>query len=151
MRLSTNIYLEDSMPFFVDLTKNGNLSFLVTSTSPPLLSMTPKWIAARQILDCWNNRKWTLLRIHSLYNLLHDARCLFSVGQTHHIIKESSPNLPFLIQTVSRTVISAGAKTKSELILERWMKRIRHKHPNKNILTCCRLHLYTYLSVWSHT
>lgn len=52
IRLGTNIYLKDSMPFFVALTKNGNLSVLVMSTSPPLLSMDPKWIAARQILDC---------------------------------------------------------------------------------------------------
>lgn len=58
MRPSTNIYLKDSMPFFVPLTKNGNLSILVTSTSPPLLSITPKWIAALQILDCWNKRKF---------------------------------------------------------------------------------------------
>lgn len=64
IRPSTNIYLNDSMPFFVALTKNGNLSILVMSTSPPLLSMTPKWIAALQILDCWNDKKkqkkWTV-------------------------------------------------------------------------------------------
>lgn len=56
IRPSTNIYLKDSMPFFVPLTKNGNLSILVTSTNPPLLSITPKWIAALQILDCWDKR-----------------------------------------------------------------------------------------------
>lgn len=50
--LYTNIYLKESTPFFVALTKNGNLSVLVMSTSPPLLSMAPKWIAALQILDC---------------------------------------------------------------------------------------------------
>lgn len=45
-------YLSDSTPFLVALTKKGNLSVLVTSTSPPLLSMAPWWMAALQILDC---------------------------------------------------------------------------------------------------
>lgn len=50
------LYLNDSMPFFVDRTKKGCLSILVTWTSPPLLSMAPEWIAALQILDCWNHK-----------------------------------------------------------------------------------------------
>lgn len=54
--LTCSFYLNDSMPFFVDLTKRGCLSILVTWTSPPLLSMAPEWIAALQILDCWNHK-----------------------------------------------------------------------------------------------
>lgn len=53
--LTCSLYLNDSMPFFVDLTKNGCLSILVMWTRPPLLSMAPEWIAALQILDCWEH------------------------------------------------------------------------------------------------
>lgn len=54
--LARSLYLNDSMPFFVDLTNTGCLSILVTCTRPPLLSMAPEWIAALQILDCWNHK-----------------------------------------------------------------------------------------------
>lgn len=53
--LTCSLYLNDSMPFFVDPTKNGCLSVLVMWTRPPPLSMAPEWIAALQILDCWEH------------------------------------------------------------------------------------------------
>lgn len=54
---STCLYLNDSMPFFVDRTKKGCLSILVTWISPPLLSMAPEWMAALQMLDCWKHKR----------------------------------------------------------------------------------------------
>lgn len=64
LRLRVKTYLRDSMPFFAAFTKNGNFSILVMSTTPPLLLMTPKWIAALQILDCWNSKNWTLIKTY---------------------------------------------------------------------------------------
>lgn len=81
--ISRNMYLRDSMPFFVARTKKGNLSFLVTSTSPPLLSIAPKWIAARQILDFWN--KWTNMHLQiSIYETytIKDVWCLLFLRWT---------------------------------------------------------------------
>lgn len=104
------------MPFFVALTKKGSFSILVMSTSPPLLSITPKWIAARQILDCWDQKKKYIY----LSVFIHRINCCmmrsFAVNawQTHHVIIESSPDFSFLIHAVSWTNVSVVGD-KSEL------------------------------------
>lgn len=102
------VYLKDSTSFLVDLTKKGKLSFLVTSTKPPLLSMTPWWIAARQILDCCKNQE----------NKCSEKKntCCNTVGNfprlqvTYHIIKQCAPHSGSTVLAVGWAVIPNGNK-----------------------------------------
>lgn len=103
--LACSLYLNDSMPFFVDLTKNGCLSILVMWTRPPLLSMAPEWIAALQILDCWEQNST------SVGNTSGANATIINDGATHHIVEKSSPHFPFLIHAIGRTFIPADAQT----------------------------------------
>ena len=156
------------MPFLVALTKNGNLSILVTSTKPPLLSTAPKWMAARQILDSCDKYSEEWHEGHSLSMFVQCRNVRFRM--TYHIIKESTPHISFLIQNSLQDIYIC--RFKKELATRHWFelgritviiikqkiyiqttykKNTTYTYIKQEILTCCKLLLCTCHAAWFHT